>query len=129
EPEKEEDILSGDLSERIEEASSQSDEPTSIRHRRARDQFVGVVQSAVQEHWLVPPALADREDLQATVRVSLTPDGELAAPPKVVASNGPGHFNSSVVRAVEKAAPFSMPDGPTRYFQEFELNFSPDMAQ
>ncbi|HKJ88987.1 MAG TPA: energy transducer TonB, partial [Gammaproteobacteria bacterium] len=87
------------------------------------------VRAAVQEHWLVPPSLTERKGLRAKVRVSLTPAGELAAPPKIVESNGPGYFDSSVVRAVRKAAPFPMPDGPTRYFQEFELIFSPDMAQ
>jgi len=97
--------------------------------RRAVAEFQSAVRSRIQGSWLVPPGLEDRGDIKATVRISLTADGELAGRPKVVASNGPGYFNSSVVRAVEKAAPFPMPEGPTRYFQKLELNFSPDMVR
>ncbi len=123
-------ILSGDVARRIERlAKTEGDRQPSLRHRKARDRFVSAVRSRIQANWLVPPGLEDRPDLKATVRIALTPAGRLAAPPKIVASSGPGYFNSSVVRAVEKAAPFPMPEGPTSYFQHFKLNFSPDMIR
>ena len=123
-------ILGEDISRRIERlAQQEGDRPRSLRHRKARDQFVSSVRTRVQDNWLLPPGLDDHSGLRATVRIALTPGGELAAPPKIVASNGPGYFNSSVIRAVEKAAPFPMPEGPTRYFQHFQLKFSPDMVR
>jgi len=123
-------ILSEDLSERIAQVSEEgADDRGSLRQRQAVARFQEMVRTRVQDKWLVPPGLEDQTDLEATVRLSLTAEGELAASPRIVSSNGPGHFNSSVLRAVEKAAPFRMPDGPTQYFQNLELNFSPDMVQ
>ncbi len=101
----------------------------SLKQQQAVARFQEAVRSRIQQGWLVPPGLANRSDLEATVRLALTPSGELAAPPRIVASNGPGHFNSSILRAVRKAAPFPMPEGPTQYFQNLELHFSPDMVQ
>ncbi|HKL78638.1 MAG TPA: energy transducer TonB, partial [Gammaproteobacteria bacterium] len=129
EPQQDEPILSGALSDRINELASQESSPSSVRQKRAVAQFQSAVRGRIQERWLVPPGLESRGDLEAVVRIKLTPAGELAARPKVVTSNGPGHFNSSVVRAVEKAAPFPMPDGPTGYFQDLKLKFSPDMIR
>ena len=130
EPDKPDPILGQDLADKIAKMADRSDSAKgSLRQRRAVARFQEAVRSRVQSNWLVPPGLDDRDGLTATVRIALTPDGKLASPPKVVSSNGPGYFNSSVVRAVEKAAPFPMPDGPTRYFQNLELHFSPDMVQ
>ncbi|MEF8792742.1 cell envelope integrity protein TolA [Thiohalorhabdus sp.] len=129
-PSEPEPILSEELSNRIAEVADQGDAKRgSLRQRQAVARFQEAVRSRVQSNWLLPPGLEDRGELSARVRIALTTGGELAAPPEVVASNGPGYFNSSVVRAVEKAAPFPMPDGPTQYFQELELHFSPDMVQ
>lgn len=130
EPSESEPILGEDLSDRIAEVADQGGaESGSLRQRQAVARFEEAVRERVQSNWLLPPGLEDRGDLSATVRIALTAGGELAGPPEVVDSNGPGYFNSSVVRAVKKAAPFPMPDGPTQYFQELELHFSPDMVQ
>jgi hypothetical protein len=129
EPDKPDPILGKGLSDKIASIGKDGSPQGSLRQRRAVARFQEAVRSRVQSNWLVPPGLEGRKDLTATLRIALTPAGELAAPPKVVDSNGPGYFNSSVVRAVEKAAPFPMPDGPTRYFQNLELHFSPDMVQ
>jgi membrane protein involved in colicin uptake len=129
-PQEPEPILGQGLADKIAKLAEDPGEAKgSLRQRQAVARFQEAVRSRVQANWLVPPGLEDRGDLAATVRIALTPAGELAAEPRVVASNGPGYFNSSVVRAVEKAAPFPMPDGPTQYFQNIELNFSPDMVR
>lgn len=123
-------ILSESLSDKIARLSENGEqEKASLRQRQAVARFQEVVRSRIRNQWLIPPGLGDQSGLEATVRLALTPEGKLAAPPRIVASNGPGHFNSSVLRAVRKAAPFPMPDGPTQYFQNLELHFSPDMVQ
>ncbi|MFB6260228.1 MAG: TonB C-terminal domain-containing protein, partial [Thiohalorhabdaceae bacterium] len=65
-------------------------ESGSLRQRQAVARFEEAVRSRVRSNWLLPPGLEDRGDLSATVRIALTPGGELAGPPEVVDANGPG---------------------------------------
>lgn len=122
------DILEG-LGQAIDEAVTSGEGKGGQRLQAAQARFSAAVKKRISNRWSIPPGLRDRDDLEVTVRVALTPEGELERPPEVVRSNGPGYFNGSVVRAVKKAAPFPMPEGPTRAFQALKLRFSPDEVQ
>ena len=123
-----EDLLEG-LGQAIDEAVTGGQGKGGQRLQAAQARFSAAVKKRISNRWSIPPGLRDRDDLEVTVRVALTPAGELERPPEVVRSNGPGYFNGSVVRAVKKAAPFPMPEGPTRAFQALKLRFSPDEVQ
>ncbi len=122
--------LNEGFEERIRQlAASEGGKQASQRLQEARTQFAAAVRKRIEREWRLPPFLEGQADLSVRIRVSLGPQGELAAKPTVVAVNGPGYLANSVIRAVKRAAPFPMPPGPSAYFQELELLFTPDRLQ
>ncbi|WP_189462085.1 energy transducer TonB, partial [Aidingimonas halophila] len=92
----------------------------------AANSFQNLVKRYVEQAWNVPPD-AD-SDTVALVRLRLLPTGELVET-NVIQSSGSDSFDRSVIRAVERAAPFremrDLPPGAQRRFREFNLRFSP----
>ncbi|WP_148254016.1 cell envelope integrity protein TolA [Aidingimonas lacisalsi] len=92
----------------------------------AANSFQNLVKRYVEQAWNVPPE-ADSGTV-ALVRLRLLPTGELVEA-NVIQRSGSDSFDRSVVRAVERAAPFremqDLPPGAQRRFREFNLRFSP----
>ena len=72
--------------------------------------------------------MADAEELRATVKVRLTPDGELDGKPKVTASGGNARvrraFKGAARRAVQKCAPYdNLPKDKYQTWADLVVNF------
>jgi len=89
------------------------------------DKYIPLIRQRVSRSWNSPVGIA--KGLKCTVRVRLTPGGEVLSA-AVVRSSGNGIFDRSVEYAVYKAAPLPLPEDPTLFdnFREIEFVFDPD---
>jgi colicin import membrane protein len=89
------------------------------------DRYTALIKQRVSQSWSRP--LGTAKGLQCTVRVRLTPSGEVLAA-TVVKSSGNPVFDRSVENAVYKAAPLPLPDDPLLFdnFREIDFVFDPD---
>ena len=100
---------------------------TSPEARLSRSELDGL-RSAIERCWSVPAGLADAEDMRATVTMQLAPDGTIQGRPSVDASGGGEGprkaFACSVLRAVNRCAPYSLPADKYDTWSEVVVNFS-----
>jgi colicin import membrane protein len=89
------------------------------------DQYTAIIKQRVTQNWNRP--FGSAKGLKCTVRVRLTPSGQVLDA-RVVPSSGNPIFDRSVVNAVYKAAPLPLPSDPTLFdnFREIDFIFDPD---
>ena len=78
----------------------------------------------------LPPGVSTTDDVKAVLRISLNPDGTLAAPPQPIriegVSRGGGALYQSVVAALRKCQPYTMlPRDKYNEWKVFDLSFTP----
>ncbi|MCK0745055.1 cell envelope integrity protein TolA [Chromohalobacter nigrandesensis] len=108
-----------------------SDEEQSIANAEqaseAANGFKNLVRRYVEQSWNVPSNASS--ELRAIVRIQLLPTGELVSA-TITQSSGDSAFDHSVIKAVEKAAPFremrELDASVKGQFREFNLDFNPE---
>jgi hypothetical protein len=78
----------------------------------------------------LPSGINTTDDVKAILRISLKPDGTLAAPPQPIriegVSRGGGALYQSVVAALRKCQPYTMlPPDKYNEWKVFDLSFTP----
>lgn len=107
------------LAEETEQRAAEQAEAAARSH-------LGSLVAAIEEHWSRPPSA--RDGMQVELQISLVPSGELVAI-NVVRSSGNAAFDRSAELAVRQAAPFSVPQDPKLFEQQFRqlrLLFTPE---
>lgn len=88
---------------------------------------LAALRSAIEGCWSVPSGLAEAENMKATVTMELQPDGTIKGKPKVTSSGGEAGprraFRGSVLRAVKRCAPYSLPKDKYDTWAEVVVNF------
>jgi colicin import membrane protein len=107
------------------EEKARQDAARAARAATVVDQYKALIRQRVSQSWSRP--LGSAKGLKCTVRVRLTPSGEVLAA-TVVKSSGNPVFDRSVENAVYKAAPLPLPNDPTLFdnFREIDFIFDPD---
>lgn len=92
----------------------------------SRNEMDGL-RSAIEGCWSVPAGLAEAESMRATVTMNLKKDGSIDGKPKVKASGGETGprraFAGSVLRAVKRCAPYSLPKEKYDTWAKVVVNF------
>ena len=91
---------------------------------------IDAFRAQMQRCWSPPSGARDAEDLRILVRLSLTPTGAISAGPVVVnrARLGDPFFRAaaeSVLRAIRRCQPFTMPVEKYASWRNIELTFDP----
>ncbi len=89
------------------------------------DQEISGLREAVQRCWM-PPQLQAGTSAEVKVRIRLTPSGELDGTPQVVEAAGgeAGQLLAqSTIRAVQRCAPYSLPEAKYEAWREIVINF------
>ena len=91
---------------------------------------IDAFRAQMQRCWSPPSGARDAEDLRILVRLSLTPKGAISAGPVVVnrARLGDPFFRAaaeSVLRAIRRCQPFTMPVEKYASWRNIELTFDP----
>lgn len=91
---------------------------------------IDAFRAQMQRCWSPPSGARDAEDLRILVRLSLTPSGAISAGPVVVnrARLGDPFFRAaaeSVLRAIRRCQPFTMPVEKYAGWRNIELTFDP----
>jgi colicin import membrane protein len=107
------------------EEKQRADAAKAARAATIVDKYIPLIRQRVSRSWANPVGVA--KGLKCTVHVRLTPAGEVLSA-TVVRSSGNANFDSSVEKAVYKAAPLPLPEDPTLFdnFREIEFVFDPD---
>ncbi|MDH5513264.1 MAG: cell envelope integrity protein TolA [Gammaproteobacteria bacterium] len=89
------------------------------------DKYRLLIRQRVSRNWNRP--VVATKGLKCVVKVRLTPTGEVLSA-NVITSSGNGLFDSSVEKAVYKAAPLPLPEDPALFesFREIEFLFNPE---
>ncbi len=86
------------------------------------------LRGAIEKCWSVPAGVAEAEDIRATVTMQLAADGTIEGRPTVTSSGGEASprraFEGSVLRAVSRCAPYSLPKDKYDTWSEVVVNFS-----
>lgn len=86
------------------------------------------LRAAIERCWSVPAGIAEVDELRVTVKMRLSPNGEIDGRPDVAASGGESGarraFAASAKRAVHRCAPYSLPKGKYDDWAEVVVNFS-----
>ncbi len=88
--------------------------------------YAARIREEIVQNWSRPPSA--RNGMQALLRVSLVPTGEVVEV-SVIEGSGNAAFDRSAVVAVEKVERFVVPDDPRQFernFREFEVLFRPE---
>lgn len=91
---------------------------------------IDAFRAQMQRCWSPPSGARDADDLRILVRLSLTPAGAISAGPVVVNRSrlGDRFFRAaaeSVLRAIRRCQPFTMPVEKYRSWRDIELTFDP----
>ena len=92
-------------------------------------EFMDSIYEAITQNWSRPPVATN--EMSARVLVELYPDGEVLSV-GIIESSGTPAFDRSAIAAVEKAAPYSLPNDRELYekrFRQITLNFRPQDLQ
>lgn len=109
-------------SQREQQSAVQAEE-----ERQAVNTYINQIGASVRRNWSLPPNV-DRS-MVTTVRLELLPNGELASV-SITSSSGSSALDQSVLRAIERAAPFQVPADIRlfeREFRRFNMNFVPEV--
>jgi len=87
------------------------------------NRYIAMIQAAVLKHWKVPADLSDfRQD--PIVTMELNPDGSVRRLDITVSSGSPA-LDASLVRAIQAAAPFTLPQRQFEVFRTNRIRFHP----
>ena len=86
------------------------------------ERYVALMQAAVQEQWKVPASSDKFTD--PLVEMVLAPSGAVVSV-KVIESSGNEMMDASLIRAIQAAAPFQLPQQQFEYFRPNRLRFRP----
>ncbi|NWF35475.1 TonB family protein [Mariprofundus sp. KV] len=86
------------------------------------ERYVALMQAAVQEQWKVPASSDKLTD--PLVEMVLAPSGAVVSV-KVIESSGNEMMDASLIRAIQAAAPFQLPQQQFEYFRTNRLRFRP----
>lgn len=88
------------------------------------------IQQSVTSRWIIPATARGRDDLRASVRVTLLPGGEVLDI-KLIKGSGDRAFDDSLQSAVRAASPLPVPSGPLFHerFRVMTLEFDPGMKK
>jgi len=87
------------------------------------NQYIAMIQAAVLKHWKVPADLSDfKQDPMVTME--LNPDGSVRRLDIAVSSGSPA-LDDSLIRAIQAAAPFTLPRRQFEVFRTNRIRFHP----
>jgi len=87
------------------------------------NQYIAMIQAAVLQHWKVPADLSDfKQDPMVTME--LNPDGSVRRVSIEVSSGSPA-LDDSLIRAIQAAAPFTLPRRQFEVFRTNRIRFHP----
>lgn len=109
-----------------------ADKPAAL----AASTVVSLIARQIKPHWTAPQGV-DAEKLVTVIGWSLNPDGSLAGRPVVVSQSGITDINRPqaqrhaelAIRAVQLAAPFTLPAQVYTQFKRFEFRFDRKLSQ
>lgn len=116
------------------DAPPQSPQPDETRNAETGPRLtlseIDAFRAQMQRCWSPPSGARDADDLRVLVRLSLTPAGQISAGPVVVnrARLGDPFFRAaaeSVLRAIRRCQPFTMPVEKYASWRNIELTFDP----
>ncbi|MDQ6993492.1 MAG: energy transducer TonB [Mariprofundus sp.] len=87
-----------------------------------KEHYIGLMQTAVQNHWKVPANSGQLSDPQ--VEMKLLANGEIASI-RIIESSGSELLDASLIRAIHAAAPFKLPKEQFEFFRVNTLRFHP----
>jgi len=90
--------------------------------RQEINRYIALIQDAVQRHWKVPNAGSDVHD--PLVEMLLNPGGSVKRV-TILESSGNAALDASLIRAIEAAAPFQVPDKQFELFRNNRIRFRP----
>jgi len=91
--------------------------------QKEMDRYIGMIQAAVLEHWKVPADLSNfRED--PLVTMELNPNGSVRRL-EIAVSSGSKALDDSLIRAIQAAAPFTLPRRQFEVFRTNRIRFHP----
>ncbi len=124
--------------ERLQKQSEQEMLASLAREEQARNQveadqvevasYAGIIRQRVEEMWTRP--LSARKGMSVTIRIRLTPTGEVISTGWIKRS-GDDAFDQSAIQAIERAKPFTELQGMEsrifeQNFREFRFVFNPE---
>ncbi len=86
------------------------------------NRYIARIQAAVQKHWKVPAHI--RYDRDPLVQMTLNPDGSVQHV-DIIESSGNAALDASLIRAIQAAAPFSIPREQFEVFRDNKIRFHP----
>ena len=86
------------------------------------DRYIAMIQAAVQKNWKVSADLKAEED--PVVSMELNPNGSVRKLEIVVSSGSPA-MDESLIRAIQAAAPFTLPRQQFEVFRTNRMRFHP----
>ncbi|RMG90697.1 MAG: TonB family protein [Zetaproteobacteria bacterium] len=86
------------------------------------DRYVAMMQAAVQKHWKVPANM--KVERHPLVEVHLHPDGSIESI-RILESSGNPAMDDSLILAIRKAAPFTLPKAQFEAFRVNRIRFHP----
>ncbi|HXH73133.1 MAG TPA: cell envelope integrity protein TolA [Mariprofundaceae bacterium] len=86
------------------------------------DRYIAMIEAAVQRNWKVPASVEYKQD--PLVELQLQPDGSVATI-RIVESSGNAALDASLIRAIQAAAPFTLPQQQFEAFRDNTMRFHP----
>ena len=84
--------------------------------------YIGRIQAAVDKQWKIPVAIYNVTD--PLVEMTLQPGGQIQSL-VIVESSGNATLDTSLIRAIQAAAPFDIPKEHFEYFRVNRIRFHP----
>jgi len=96
---------------------------TTLLSQSEIDHYIAGIQSAVQEHWKLPTRI-DQETPDPIVEMNLAGDGSSVSL-QILQSSGNSLLDASLIRAIQAAAPFQLPEKHSQLFAHNRMRFHP----
>jgi len=87
------------------------------------EQYIHMMQRAVQQHWKVPGGIADNIP-DPLVEMTLKPNGNIVRI-RILESSGDPTFDQTLIAAIHAAAPFNLPQQQFESFRNNQIRFHP----
>ncbi len=114
--------------QRAEEAARAAEQARADAQRAqsVTSEYESRIKQVLKNNWFVPPAA--NQQMEAVLRISLLPTGELASV-ELVSGSGSAAFDNSALSAVRKVNRFPVPEDArifNRSFRQFTITFNPE---
>lgn len=90
------------------------------------NRYIAMIQAAVERHWKVPVSLGHVNN--PLVELKLQPDGSVVSI-SILERSGNEALDASLIRAIEAAAPFQLPQKQFEAFSDMKIRFVPLVNQ